>query len=178
MSPTHDTPDDEWLQLVREALDMGQAPPRTVDLALELWRTHGPRRSGPGALRRWVARLCADSWTLPQQAFGLRAAPSDVRHLLFTANERDVNLRISPQPEGFALSGQHLGPDAGGHAELSWVAGGTPSPSPLGIALNDTGEFRFDGVAPGTYLLTVRIGSDEIVLPPFDVGSCADGAGR
>jgi hypothetical protein len=177
MSPTHDLPEDDWLDLVREALAIGEAPPQALHHALELWRTHGPRRREEGALRRWVAVLSADSWAMPQQALGLRAAPSDVRHMLFTADDRDVDIRIAPQAEGFALSGQHLGPDAGGHVELSWVAGGTPATSPLDSALDDMGEFRFDGVAPGTYLLTVRIGGDEIVLPPFDVGSPADGPG-
>ena len=177
MSPTPDLPEDEWLALVREALALGEAPPQTVGRALELWRMHGPRRRGADALRRWVAVLRADSWATPQQALGLRNAPSDVRHMLFTANDRNVDLRIAPQAEGFALSGQHLGPDAGGHVELSWVAGGSPVPSPLDRALNDMGEFRFDGVTPGTYLLTVRIGGDEIVLPPFDVGSSAIGGG-
>lgn len=178
MSPTtHDLPDDEWLDLVREALSLGEAPPQALDRALELWRTHGPRRGGPDTLRRWVAVLSADSWAMPPQALGLRAVPSDVRHMLFTTDARDVDVRIAPQAEGFALSGQHLGADAGGHVELSWVAGGAPVPSPLGSALNDMGEFRFDGVAPGTYLLTVRIGGDEIVLPPFDVGSPATGLG-
>ena len=177
MNPTPELPEDDWLELVREALAIGDAPPRTVDRALELWRTHGPRPRGPEALRRWVAVLSADSWAMPQQALGLRAVPSEVRHMLFTADDRDVDVRIAPQADGFALSGQHLGPDAGGHVELSWVAGGTPVMSPLDTTLNDMGEFRFDGVAPGTYLLTVRIGSDEIVLPPFDVGSPATGLG-
>ena len=177
MNPTDDLPEEEWLALVREALAMGDAPPRSVSGALELWRTHGPRRQAPDALRRWVAVLSSDSWAVTPQALGLRALPSDVRHMLFTADERDVDVRIAPQAEGFAVSGQHLGPDAGGSVELSWVAGGTPVPAPLGSALNDLGEFRFDGVEPGTYLLTVRIGSDEIVLPPFDVGSPAAGPG-
>ena len=177
MSPTPDLPEDEWLDLVREALSLDEAPPQALDRALELWRAHGPRRRGPDTLRRWVAVLSADSWAMPQQALGLRAVPSDVRHMLFTAAARDVDVRIAPQGEGFALSGQHLGPDAGGHVELSWVAGGTPVPATLDSALNDMGEFRFDGVAPGTYLLTVHIGSDEIALPPFDVGSPATGLG-
>lgn len=170
MSPTPDTPEDDWLDLVRQALAVRDSPPQTLQHALDLWRTHGPRPRGTPPQRRWGAVLSADSWALPQQALGLRAAPSDVRHMLFTANDRDVDVRVAPQAEGFALSGQHLGPNAGGYAELSWVSGGMPVTSPLGTALNDMGEFRFDGVAPGIYVLTVRIGGDEIVLPPFEIG--------
>lgn len=177
MNPANDLPEEEWLALVREALSIGDAPPSSVRGALELWRTHGPRRHAPDAPRRWVAVLSSDTWAVAPQALGLRALPSDVRHMLFAADERDVDVRIAPQAEGFAVSGQHLGPDAGGSVELSWVAGGKPVPAPLGSALNDMGEFRFDGVEPGTYLLTLRIGSDEIVLPPFDVGSPAAGPG-
>ena len=32
------------------------------------------------------------------------------------------------------------------------------------------GEFRLEGIRRGTYVLTLRLGEDEIVLPPIDVG--------
>lgn len=163
-------PDDEWLELVRQALAMPEAPPRLVQSALELWRVHGPAPAAAGAVRRWVAMLDFDSWSTPPLALGLRALPSQVRHLLFSAEERDVDLRIVPEAEGFALSGQHLGPDGQGQVELTWVAGGDGPAARRAAALNDRGEFRLEDVREGTYVLTVRIGDDEIVLPPIEVG--------
>ena len=32
------------------------------------------------------------------------------------------------------------------------------------------GEFRLEGMRRGTYVLTLRMGDDEIVLPPIEVG--------
>lgn len=163
-------PDEEWLELVRQALTMPEASPQLVLSALELWRTHGPAPAAAATVRRWVAVLGFDSWSAPPLALGLRALPSQVRHLLFSADERDVDLRIVPEAEGFALSGQHLGPDGHGRVELSWVAGGGGPSAQRVAALNDMGEFRLEGVAEGSYVLTVRIGDDEIVLPPIEVG--------
>jgi hypothetical protein len=165
-------PDEEWLELVRQALALPEAPPQLVQSALELWRVHGPApeaRAGK-AVRRWVAVLGFDSWSAPPLALGLRAVPSQVRHLLFSADERDVDLRIAPEAEGFALRGQHLGPEGQGQVELTWVAGAGGPSAQRAAALNDRGEFRLEGVHEGTYVLTVRIGDDEIVLPPIEVG--------
>ncbi len=163
-------PEDEWLELVREALAMPETPPQLVHSALELWRTQRPAPAAAGALRRWVAVLGFDSWSAPPLALGLRALPSPVRQLLFSADERDVDLRIVPEAEGFTLRGQHLGPDGQGRVELTWVGSGQGPSAQHSAALNDLGEFRLDGVNEGTYVLTVHIGGDEIVLPPIEVG--------
>ena len=39
--------------------------------------------------------------------------------------------------------------------------------------LDDLGAFRLDGVRGGIYRLTLRVGGDEIVLPPIVVGERA-----
>jgi hypothetical protein len=174
MTPIDSNPEDEWLRLVREAVAMPDAPPQLLQSTLELWRTHGARPSASGALRRWIAALSFDSWSAPALAAGVRALPSEVRHLLFTTHGRDVDLRIAPLADGFALSGQHLGPDDAGHVALTWLAGSGEPPARQDAALNAMGEFRLEGVRQGTYLLTVLLGDDEIVLPPIDVGPAAE----
>ena len=37
-------------------------------------------------------------------------------------------------------------------------------------ALDALGEFRLEGIPRGSYVLTLRLGEDEIVLPPIDLG--------
>ncbi len=39
--------------------------------------------------------------------------------------------------------------------------------------LDALGEFRLDGLERGSYLLTLRVGTDEIVLPPILIGERA-----
>ena len=92
--------------------------------------------------------------------------PADTRHLLFSAMGRDIDLRIAPAEELFALSGQILGPDEAGRVEVN-AAG---SADKRVASIDDLGEFRVDGLPKGTYLLTLRMGSDEIALPPIEVG--------
>jgi hypothetical protein len=164
---------------VRCAAALPDAPAWLVRAAIDLWRTRQPAPGARGAapLRRLAAMLRFDSWAAPAVATGMRSLPSDVRHLLYATTGHDVDLRIAPIDGRFALAGQVLGPDeAAGSLELARradVCAGDP-PAPVVAELDDLGEFRLDGVSPGTYRLTLRMGGDEIVLPPIDVGGQRD----
>ena len=104
----------EWQALVQRALAMPDAPPERVQRALDLWRLHGlGPRERPG-LRRWAAVLQFDSWAGAAVAAGMRALPSEVRQLVFSAEGCDIDLRVAPGPHGFALSGQLLGVEGAG----------------------------------------------------------------
>jgi hypothetical protein len=100
---------------------------------------------------------------------------SHVRSLVFSAAARDIDLRIAPQDDAFLLGGQLLGPNGEGSVEL---AGEPARSAPRVVALSRLGEFRIDGVGQGTYLLTLRLGGDEIVLSPIEVGLPPDHGGR
>jgi len=90
---------------------------------------------------------------------------------LFTAKGRDVDVRITPAAGHFALTGQILGPDESGVVELASASGeGSGTESAKLATLDALGEFRLEGVRRGSYVLTLRLGEDEIVLPPIDVG--------
>ena len=170
MKPIHSLSDEEWSELVRRALAMPDAPPHLMQDALELWRQRRPPQPAQPLLQRWVAVLSIDSWAGAQLAAGMRALPSEVRQMLFAAEGGDIDLRIAPLTEGFALSGQLLAPGAEGSVELAALdrAGeGSPRRS---VALDAMSEFRIDGVSSGTYLITVRLGGGEIVLPPIEIG--------
>ena len=102
---------------------------------------------------------------------GMRSVASDTRHLLFSAQGRDIDLRISPAADQFALTGQILGPDEAGVIELAARAhDGQKASGARIVPLDALGEFRLDGVPGGTYQMTLRMGGDEIVLPPIEVG--------
>lgn len=172
----------EWLELVRQAAAMSDAPAAWVSSAVQLWHTHAPAAAGPPAPapRRWFAVLTFDSWAAPALAGGMRMLTSEVRHLLFTAHGRDIDLRIAPLAETYAISGQLLGPNGEGQVVLGRIAPAATAPAPsLPVhvaALDELGEFRLEGVGQGTYLLTLRLQGDEVVLPPIAIGPPA-GAG-
>jgi hypothetical protein len=169
MKPIDSLPQDEWLELVHSAATMSDAPTAWVLRALELWQAHGGAPAQP-ALRRWLAVLSFDSWAAPPMAATMRALVSDVRHLLFSAEGRDIDLRVEPLAEAYALSGQLLGPNGEGRVVLAAVAPDSAAPATHVAALDELGEFRLEGVNAGTYLLTLRLQGDEIVLPPIDIG--------
>ena len=114
------------------------------------------------------AVLSFDSWAAPAPAQGMRSLRSPTRHLLFNAEGRDIDLRISPQGETFSLAGQVLGPDDAGRVELL-AQGAGPARS---AELDALGEFRVDGLPAGCYVLTLELGADRIELPAFEVGAC------
>jgi hypothetical protein len=165
MKPVNQMSDDELGPLVKRAAELPNAPADLVQATGHMW----PHPAAPGAVRAAMRLLLAtlrfDSWAGAPLAFGMRALPADTRHLLFSAMGRDIDLRISPADQRFALAGQILGPDESGRVELA--AHGMPKRS---AAIDELGEFHLDGIDRGTYLLTLRMGGDEIVLPPIEVG--------
>jgi hypothetical protein len=177
MKPIDSLSDDEWSALVQRAIAMPDAPPQLVQEALQLWRLHRAPQRTPALLQRWVAALSFDSWAGAPVAAGMRALPSEVRQLLFEAQGCDIDLRIAPAAEGFALSGQLLGPVAEGSVELAALDHGSEGPR-RSVVLDTQSEFRIDGVSSGNYLVTVHLGGDEIALPPIHIGPRRDAGGE
>lgn len=167
MKPIHELGDQEFEALARKAAAMPDAPPALVRTAIDLWQTAKPQ-SLQAIVRRITAALSFDSWAAAPAALGVRALPSDARHLLFSAMGRDIDLRITPAGDRFALAGQVLGPDEAGEVRLT--AESVETAEAKVAALDALGEFRLEGVARGTYRLTVHVGSDELELPPIEVG--------
>ena len=166
MKPDDLLTDDDLAALLPRATAMANAPTHLIRSAEDL----GPRGDslGGAATRLLAAALRFDSWAGAPLAFGMRALPSDTRHLLFSAMGRDIDLRITPAEAHFALAGQILGPDESGRVELTPQAG--QGEGRRIAAIDELGEFRLDDVHSGTYRLTLRMGGDEIVLPPIEVG--------
>lgn len=171
MKPLAQLTDDEFAHHVHRAVrELPDAPLPWQEAAVALWpAVQAPLTGVAQALGRFVqAALTFDSWATPGLAHGMRSTRAPTRHLLYSAQGCDIDLRIRPAPEHFSVSGQILGPDAGGQVELV-PAGPTTGPS-HSAALDEMGEFRITGVPSGRYLLTLRLGAQPIIVQPFDVG--------
>lgn len=180
MKPLPSLTDDEFAELARRASALPDAPPALVRRAIAAWNpapsvseAAAVLRAGARAvLRQLAAVLTFDSWAASPLAAGLRGPGQTTRQLLFSADGRDVDLRISPAEDNrFVLTGQVFGPDDTGIARLQAHAADNASPAPeqQGL-LDDMGEFRLPAVAAGRYVLSLQLGDDEIVLPPIDLG--------
>lgn len=172
-----DPSDDELSRLTQRALRELIEPPQALQQRVLALFPPAAARAGlgaavgalaVGALRHVLAVLTFDSWAAPAQALGMRSLRDPTRHLLFSAQGRDIDLRIQPSGPGdrFTLVGQILGPDESGEVELRPHAGGDA----LRGALDAMGEFRLDGLPAGACTLTLSLGGDHIELPTLQVG--------
>lgn len=165
--------EDEFSRLLRRAVALPDAPPALLRATIDQWQPPRPsalESAAQGVLRRITAALTFDSWAAGTLAFGVRSMPSDTRHLLYSAMGRDIDVRITPSASHFLLTGQILGPDESGAVELASAAGADDSAGAKVTTLDAMGEFRLEGIPEGSYVLTLRLGDDEIVLPPIDLG--------
>jgi hypothetical protein len=165
--------DDDFSHQVQRAVRaLPDAPEALQRAAIALWQQAAPAPSlaaqAQAVWNRLTAVLRFDSWTAPALAAGMRSLRSPIRHLLFAAQGRDIDLRIAPAADRFCLAGQILGPDETGLVLLAGPDGALEAPRE--VALDALGEFRIDGVPRGSYRLTLRLGADQIELPPVEVG--------
>ncbi len=174
MKPLHDLSDDELGAAIRRIdAALPPVPPAWRRAALAQWPAATGRvqaaTGAAAALGRWVvAVLRADGWASPPAALALRSVRPAARQLLYSAEGRDIDLRIVPGPESFVLTGQVLGPDEHGRIELQRHGGAAGSP--LQAELDALGEFRLAGVEPGRYRLMLHAGDTTIEVPELDVG--------
>lgn len=169
MTPDDLLPDDALSALAYRAHQaLPDAPPALLHAALGLWQSRQPSALQQ-ALRHVVAVLSFDSWGRTAQAAGMRGVADDSRHLLFSAEGRDVDLRIAPaQGGGWRLAGQVLGPDETGRIALAPADGGAARHS---ATLDDLGEFHLEGLTAGRWTLTLETAHEVVELPPIDVGA-------
>lgn len=165
MKPLAGLSDEALARLARQSVqDLPDAPRWLVDSAIALWRA--PVQA-PSLGRRIAAVLGFDSWAAAP-TLALRAASQGTRQWLFSAGERDIDLRVAPakgSADLYAISGQLLGP--GDDLVVSLEQGGafrtvaTP---------DDFGEFHLGPLAAGRYSLTLLVAGDQIDLPEIEVG--------
>lgn len=163
--------DAELLARLPAAAALPDAPADWQRRALAAWRAPANLSLAQAveALRqRVLAVLSFDSWAQSPLAAGLRSAGSNTRQLVFSAEGRDIDLRIAPSGAHFAVDGQVLGPDDNGVVALTSESAATAI---YEAPLDALGEFHLADVAPGCYRLSLLLAGHEIVLPPFEVGA-------
>lgn len=161
-------PDDDTLQRrLRDSRQLEDAPEHLIQRAIDLWQPRAAASAAAGGvLRRWTAMLRFDSADGGNLALGLRAGgASATRQMLFSAEGRDIDLRLEPLADRtWRVSGQVLGPDASGIAELRCGDAAAQQ-----VAWNELCEFEFAPVAAGSCTLTLRADGWEIAFPSFDL---------
>ncbi len=176
MKPIATLTDDEFADLVHGAVALPDAPPALVRSAIAIFRDAQPSplmAAAENVLQRIRAVLTFDSWAVAPTALGLRSMPaqSQTRHMLFSAQGRDIDLRIVSAADSYVLAGQILGPDETGLVELSVDTYHPQAAQTIRTtALDELGAFHLNGVNAGTYWMTLRLGGDTVELPPIDVG--------
>src|SRR6476659_2476457 len=105
MKPISQLSDEELLQQALRASRLPDAPPALIRAAIDRFDI-APAAQGAqptplaDALRKVVRRIEAaltfDSWAVAPAAFGMRALPAATRHLRYSAQGRDIDVRITP----------------------------------------------------------------------------------
>ena len=134
------------------------APAELVRLAMT---SFSPARKMP--VRRIIAVLTFDS-RKAGSALGMRSIRTASRQLLYSAQDTDVDLRISVQNEECVLSGQIIREGCHeGHVEISGVSGSAVA------SLNELCEFTLPPIPVGNYSLKVRMPDVEIEIPELEL---------
>ncbi|HEY0431528.1 MAG TPA: hypothetical protein VGC61_06905 [Pyrinomonadaceae bacterium] len=151
------------LELMRS--DNSTDAPRDV-LAYAMNIFSRPENSQPSLLRRLVAALSFDSSSNLAPAFGVRAGQATSRQLLYSAEENDIDIRITPEGETWIVAGQVLGEDcSGGRIEIEGAG-------ELATAeLNDLCEFTLPPLPAGSYAVRLRLGSADIEIPKLELSA-------
>jgi hypothetical protein len=161
-----DLNDDALASALSASRELVDAPEHVIQRAFATWR---PRRQDKPAsiLSKIIASITFDSASASPLAFGVRGSAATGRQMLFSAEGRDIDLRLRPLSTDDAgqweLRGQIFGPDNGGTVILesgdrNWA-----------VPLDDLSEFRFPAVPSGQYTMTLSLAGTIVVLPPLQV---------
>lgn len=169
MNQTPEPDDTDLERALRASRTLEEPPAAVLQRAIDLFvarRAERPDLLEP--LRRLVATLVADSGFVPSTALGLRSGASGVRQLLYSADGRDIDLRVVPDPDGaprWQFAGQVLGPDLSGRIVLQDGEGTERA----AVDLDESCEFRLPPVAAGRWQIVLVGDTTTIVLPPLDL---------
>jgi hypothetical protein len=148
------------LQLMRTD-DSKDAPRDLLAYAKGLFSVRAS--SDRSILRRIVAALTFDSLTASPE-FGVRSSETSTRQLIYSAEDGDLDLRLTPQGDRWLVMGQLLSPNCSeGHVEIKSESASASA------ALNEFCEFVLPPVAAGRYSLILRLPHLEIEVPRLDI---------
>jgi hypothetical protein len=139
--------------------DMSKDAPR--DLLQSAISIFSPERHTP--LRRIIAILTFDS-RVAGPAYGIRSVRSSSRQLLYSAQETDLDLRITVQNDECIVAGQVIRADCvSGQVEISGDAGSATA------SLNEVCEFTLPAIPLGYYSLRVKMPDVQIEIPELEL---------
>lgn len=143
------------------------------DVLSETIRLFGASRADgrePGLVSRILATLSFDSNAL-RPAFGVRSGQTaPARQLLFNAGDFDVDLRLARGDAGWSVTGQILGPCAGG-GRVEVARADAAEEILAGADLNEPCEFTLPPLEAGSYLLRLRVGEVEVQVPGLELNA-------
>lgn len=155
---------DDTLRRLRQLVLMMKSDSREEaprDVLMSALNIFSPASQSP--LRHVIAVLIFDSRSVGP-AFGMRSLPTASRQMLFSAQDTDLDLRITVQNEECILSGQVIRAGCvGGLVEISGAAGSAEA------SLNELCEFTLPAVPVGNYSLRVRMLDVEIEIPELEL---------
>ena len=144
--------------LIMKSDASGDAPRDVLQSAINIF---SPERQPP--LRHIIAILTFDS-RHAEPAFGMRSLRSTSRQLLYSAQETDLDLRITVQNDECIVAGQVIREGcAGGQVEISGDAGSASA------SLNKVCEFTLPAIPLGNYVLRVRMPDVQIEIPELEL---------
>lgn len=139
--------------------DTSKDAPR--DLLQSAINIFSPERHAP--LRHIIAILTFDS-RLAGPAYGIRSLRSASRQLLYSAQETDLDLRVTVQNDECIIAGQVIGADCiSGLVEISGDAGSATA------SLNEVCEFTLPAIPVGNYALRIKLPDVQIDIPELEL---------
>jgi hypothetical protein len=160
--------DVAWLEHILELYhsdDSTSAPPVALAHVRNFLRRRGVSQ-GARQLRRITAVLIFDSAN-PTEAIAMRSNMAVKWQFVFRAEELDLDLHVTSAGAKWIISGQVLGSDEEGRAEL-WGEMGTLVAN---SRLNDLHPFTLPAVNAGTYMLKVQLNDTMIEILGLEIGT-------
>lgn len=164
----HCTDQVSWLEHILELYRTDHsisAPPAALTRVRSFFGS-GAMSHSAGQVRRITAVLTFDSQHAPL-AIGMRSDMALKRQLMFRAEELDLDLHVVSTGARWIISGQVLGSDADGQAELQRETGTLLATAPL----NGLRQFTLPPVVAGTYTLLVQLSDTVIEIPGLEIGT-------
>lgn len=138
---------------------------RAIDISLT-----NPRPPQPAMGQRLIAALSFDSRL--QLSSALTRGTSREWHMLFTAQQVDIDLKISTGHETYDMLGQVLGTQQVGDAPFAFVSLQTSTGQFLKVTETDSlGQFAFREISSGVYDLIFDLETQEIAVHGLEVGN-------
>jgi hypothetical protein len=155
---------DDTLRRLRQLVLMMRSDTATDaprDVLMAAINVFSPQRPPP--LPRIIATLIFDSRNA-SPTFGMRSLNRTSRQLLYSAQQTDLDLRITIHNEECVVAGQVIRDGCvGGLVEISGATGSVEA------SLNELCEFTFPAIPVGNYSLRVRMSDVEIEIPELEL---------